>query len=193
MKMRKKPVVVDVSEPWVKMGDHPDVKEYRQTGNVAISGGPCGECGIDLPTGHGWLETLEGGHRVCPGDRVITGVEGEKYPIKPDIYEKTYESVNPLDAVTDEEYRAARGGAVRFGASMPGPKPDSVDGEPDYTKIQDDRIRGVICDLMSEMLDNPDESGIYPTSRFMWKMESFVLDECSKVGQAEIEAEESSS
>jgi len=47
----------------------------------------------------------------------------------------------------------------------------------DYTEIRDDRIRTVICDLMSEMLDNPDEYGIYPTSRFMWKMENFILEE----------------
>ncbi len=48
---------------------------------------------------------------------------------------------------------------------------------PDYTEIRDSRIRGKICELMSEMLDNPDMSGIYPTSRFMWKMETFILSE----------------
>ena len=47
----------------------------------------------------------------------------------------------------------------------------------DYTKIKDERIRGIICDLMSEMLDNPDKSGIYPTSKFMSKMEDFVIEE----------------
>lgn len=47
----------------------------------------------------------------------------------------------------------------------------------DYTEIRDDRIRGVICKLMSEMLDNPDENGIYPTSEFMWKIETFILAE----------------
>lgn len=47
--------------------------------------------------------------------------------------------------------------------------------EPDYTEIRDDKIRGKICELMSEMLDNPDEHGIFPTSRFMWKMETFIL------------------
>jgi len=49
--------------------------------------------------------------------------------------------------------------------------------EPDYTEIRDDRIRTTICALMSEMLDNPDEHGIFPTSRFMWKMETFILEE----------------
>lgn len=47
----------------------------------------------------------------------------------------------------------------------------------DYTKIRDHRIRGKICNLMSEMLDNPDKCGIYPTSKFMWKMETFILSE----------------
>ena len=40
----------------------------------------------------------------------------------------------------------------------------------DYTEIRDDRIRGKICTLMSEMLDNP-------TSKFMWEMETFIIDE----------------
>ena len=48
---------------------------------------------------HGWIETLEGGHVVCPGDWVITGVEGEKYPCKPRIFEKTYEPVDTEEAV----------------------------------------------------------------------------------------------
>jgi hypothetical protein len=42
---------------------------------------------------HGWIETLEGGHIVCPGDYIITGVKGERYPCKPDIFEATYEKV----------------------------------------------------------------------------------------------------
>ena len=40
----------------------------------------------------------------------------------------------------------------------------------DYTEIRDDRIRSKICTLMSEMLDNP-------TSKFMWEMETFIIDE----------------
>lgn len=53
--------------------------------------------------------------------------------------------------------------------------------EVDYTEIRDDRIRGKICELMSEMLDNPDDHGLYPTSRFMWKMETFILAENEKL------------
>ena len=43
---------------------------------------------------HGWMDTLEGGHIVCPGDWIITGVAGERYPCKPDIFDATYDPVN---------------------------------------------------------------------------------------------------
>ena len=46
----------------------------------------------------------------------------------------------------------------------------------DFTKIKNDRIRTQICKLMSAMLDNPDEHGIYPTSEFMSKMEDYCLE-----------------
>lgn len=42
---------------------------------------------------HGWIDTLEGGHTVCPGDWIITGVQGERYPCKPDIFAATYDEV----------------------------------------------------------------------------------------------------
>lgn len=42
---------------------------------------------------HGWIDTKEGGHVVCPGDWIITGVKGEVYPCKPDIFAATYEPV----------------------------------------------------------------------------------------------------
>lgn len=37
------------------------------------------------------IKTLEGWHVVSPGDYIITGVKGERYPCKPDIFLKTYE------------------------------------------------------------------------------------------------------
>ena len=39
----------------------------------------------------GWIDTLEGGHIVCPGDWIITGIKKEKYPCKPDVFAATYE------------------------------------------------------------------------------------------------------
>ena len=37
------------------------------------------------------IETLEGTMKASPGDFIITGVHGEKYPCKPDIFWETYE------------------------------------------------------------------------------------------------------
>lgn len=38
----------------------------------------------------GYIDTLEGRHHVLANDWIITGVKGEKYPCKPDIFEMTY-------------------------------------------------------------------------------------------------------
>lgn len=56
---------------------------------------------LDFAVHMGWgkypqkatIRTLEGVMEVSPGDWIITGVNGEKYPCKPDIFEKTYEPV----------------------------------------------------------------------------------------------------
>ena len=37
--------------------------------------------------------TMEGKMHASIGDWIITGVHGEQYPCKPDIFEKTYERV----------------------------------------------------------------------------------------------------
>lgn len=41
------------------------------------------------------VHTLEGDMIAQPGDWIIRGVNGELYPCKPDIFEKTYEAVQP--------------------------------------------------------------------------------------------------
>ena len=52
------------------------------------------------------IETLEGTMHASVGDYIITGVRGEKYPCKPDIFEQTYEpadaSASPWHRVEDE-------------------------------------------------------------------------------------------
>ena len=104
---RKKPVAIDAVQ-WFLNGDHPDDLSDRDNnfGSPACEGmvvryyyyraadpaAPCNHCG-NLYAAHGWINTLEGGHIVCPGDWIITGVNGERYPCKPDIFEKTYEAV----------------------------------------------------------------------------------------------------
>lgn len=45
------------------------------------------------PTGYsiGTLENVAQGHEVTPGDWIITGTKGERYPCKPDIFAEIYE------------------------------------------------------------------------------------------------------
>ncbi len=75
MKFRKKPVVVEAEQFWPGTEPWPD--------------GVKGCVGYPF-----WVDTLEGDHHiVLPGDWIITGVKGEKYPCKPDIFETTYEKV----------------------------------------------------------------------------------------------------
>lgn len=39
------------------------------------------------------IKTLEGDMQVSNGDWIITGIQGEKYPCKQDIFKATYEEV----------------------------------------------------------------------------------------------------
>jgi len=124
-KYRKKPIVVEATQ-WFKNGDHPEdnsginnwegkvVRFYRYPptdGQVV-----CTKCG-DVMRNHGRIYTLEGGYMVCPGDWIITGIKGEYYPCKPDIFEETYELVEMKSASSDlfvDEYNADGGVSLRL-------------------------------------------------------------------------------
>jgi hypothetical protein len=89
-KYRKKPVVVEAVQ-WLKHGDNDSVSRYTEI-VLDCDNEVCPICG-HVYSEHGLIGTLEGAHIVCPGDWIITGVQGEKYPCKPDIFVKTYELV----------------------------------------------------------------------------------------------------
>lgn len=84
MKYRKKPVVIEaevykqgMEDGWVITGQYFD--KYLE---------------IPIPSfAKPAIKTLEGFHEITPGDYIITGVKGERYPCKPDIFEMTYELV----------------------------------------------------------------------------------------------------
>lgn len=40
-----------------------------------------------------YIETIEGTMKAEIGDYIITGVNGEHWPVRPDIFKKTYEVV----------------------------------------------------------------------------------------------------
>ena len=42
-----------------------------------------------------FVRTLEGNMKAEVGDWIIKGINGELYPCKPDIFDKTYEKVDP--------------------------------------------------------------------------------------------------
>ena len=77
MKYRKKPVVIEAIQ-WD--GTNYDEIDDWMGLNSTLE--------ID---GQFIIPTLEGDMRVSEGDWVIRGVNGEFYPCKPDIFEKTYE------------------------------------------------------------------------------------------------------
>lgn len=88
-KYRKNPGVIDaIQYPC----EHPALKtcgcvEYvasRQGENIWLA---CSDCG------HHFIDTLEGRKHVSHGDWIITDGNGEHYPCKPEIFDKTYELV----------------------------------------------------------------------------------------------------
>lgn len=82
-KFRKKPVVIEaVQYPC----DHPSLQ--RCSCSAYSEGGACCSHCDEV-----FIETLEGRMIVRDGDWIITGVSGEHYPCKPDIFEATYEAV----------------------------------------------------------------------------------------------------
>ena len=91
-KYRKKPVVIEATQWFKNLPEAHVVRHFRTVGDEE-GGRLCSHCGQAMQL-HGWIDTLEGGHRVCPGDWIITGVKGEQYPCKPDIFEATYERVD---------------------------------------------------------------------------------------------------
>ncbi len=70
---RKKPIIVSAEQFTVEMDTWPE--------------------GVYETCGKYWIDTLEGKYTVTPGDWIITGVKGAKYPCKPDIFKLTYECV----------------------------------------------------------------------------------------------------
>ena len=90
MKFRKKPVVIEAIKLTRSFG-WPEWFHDAVTRNEIITHGlgKFGEGKVYCE-----IKTLEGVMTANEGDWIIKGINGEFYPCKPDIFEKTYEEVS---------------------------------------------------------------------------------------------------
>lgn len=92
---RKKPVVVEAIKFEYTPGCVEALKEFCGVSFEEVRKARCPNAKAEL-----WITTLEDGlehqvkHIATEGDYIIKGVEGEFYPCKPDIFEKTYETID---------------------------------------------------------------------------------------------------
>lgn len=121
MKYRHKPTVVEASQ-WRKNGDHPldYVREHQSFGPGAtlktysasdrkrlgwegdlvryfrhpgiVGSDLCPKCGQEFHI-HGWIDREPEGLRVCPGDWIVEGLNGEHYPMRPEEFAASYEVI----------------------------------------------------------------------------------------------------
>lgn len=80
-KYRKKPVIIDAKQVELIYSDG-DTK--FTDGSIELF--PMNSLGI-------YIETLEGNMYFGHDDWIITGIKGERYPCKPDIFAASYELV----------------------------------------------------------------------------------------------------
>ena len=91
MKYRKKPVVIEAIQ-WTGLNLQ-EVKSFVGDSleyEIYDSAWMLGKAPLMVEMK---IKTLEGDHICTKGDYIIKGVQGEFYPCKPDIFEKTYELV----------------------------------------------------------------------------------------------------
>ena len=111
---RIKSVVIEAMQ-WFQSGDHPednretftgaDGKPFLGEGKIVryyrtpdLDGQDACKYCSDIMHNHGWIDTMQGGYIVCPGDWIITDdrvaddQHGHFYPCKPDIFDATYEA-----------------------------------------------------------------------------------------------------
>lgn len=87
---RKKPVTIEC----MKFNGFKNLDEVKRF---------CGDSAntfadVERGTEELYIKTLEGCRHASEGDIIIKGVNGEFYPCKPDIFEKTYEFVDAPEA-----------------------------------------------------------------------------------------------
>ena len=104
MKYRKKPVVIEAIQ-WTGRNMFAVSRFCRELVKLNTAENPKigfhGRNQVDVSGNKVLLYTLEGMMTANAGDWIIKGVNGEYYPCKPDIFEKTYEPVEEPDDTLD--------------------------------------------------------------------------------------------
>ena len=96
-KFRKKPVVVEAIQlTWDNWGNICDFMKIPKQGKGIT---------VDLPKIAMEIYTLEGTMRATENDWIIKGINGEFYSCKPDVFDKTYQSVDSEIEVVKNDNR----------------------------------------------------------------------------------------
>lgn len=95
-KYKKKPVEIEAIQYHGTPESNREIIDWcRGSKTPAFMDTEIRNCSTEHPEGFDYpvlkISTLEGDHKVTPGDWIIRGVAGEHYPCKPDIFAATYE------------------------------------------------------------------------------------------------------
>lgn len=113
MKYKKKPVIIDAIQ-WTG-GNMVEIADFAK-GFAKFDEIRQGDSENKIPAEYDLsIQTLEGTMQASRGDYIIKGVNGEFYPCKPDIFEKTYEKADSVSAMDfgDAIEVLKQGGAIR--------------------------------------------------------------------------------
>jgi hypothetical protein len=97
MKARKKPVVIEFIQ-YDGLNIY-EVKQFCGENLVFEIYDAAWQVGKGAPMVDAHIKTLEGNMKVSTGDYIIKGVNGEFYPCKPDIFEKTYDILEETEKI----------------------------------------------------------------------------------------------
>ncbi|WP_226831748.1 hypothetical protein [Enterococcus faecium] len=100
MKYRKKPVIIEAVQFDRSKAEEDVAKYYPMVTDLASL---TTALGVEECEGRFFISTLERSMTVKDGDYIIQGVEGEFYPCKPDIFEKTYEEASQQTQLDDNQ------------------------------------------------------------------------------------------
>lgn len=90
---RKKPVIIEAEKFKSGLEDGFDIVDIIKLEGQNLNLDELEYFDTDYGKKYPYIRTLEGKHYVHKGSYIITGVKGERYPCKADIFEMTYEKV----------------------------------------------------------------------------------------------------